>query len=425
MSGDRWSWYQGLKQNWYHPPLYRGEQQNLSTKPKGTPCPLETQIALIMLLSDLFDQWPIWPQLLNMFLHWPWLWTPAKMRWWSIKCPGLSQLQGIHSILYMMLLKSNPLKTLQSKRQGFKLTEDQNCINSYLWKLQEDVSTPCFFIIHHQHPCIWPQPYLLLYRRSKLAFLNHVENGFAIFIVLQHLQRDNLLCVWLPGKIFLGCLDKDWYPNSATGIGRKAKTNVCFQGGGCCITYTKVMFLLSVVCNHFIRRNKDVFCMSGTRKIRVGSFHSCVYLGVSQTPGHFWAVLCGLDKSTSAMTSCSHAGWLFMYWQDHQWSFVCSALFPLQRRVLCIWKQHGHQEWMAVSQGASLLSMHRESVTWRPRENALIRQSGCPGHSIFLMSPRDAGYWPQGYTVRNKGPGNCLKLNKMIWLYFSPLFSPS
>lgn len=160
----------------------------------------------------------MWPQFFNMFLHWLWFWTPDRVRLRSIKCPGSSQLQGIPRMLQMMLIKSKPLKILLSKRQGFKQkTKTVSLVN---------VTNPMF--LHYPAPapgCSTP-PYLLLYRLSKLASLNQVRMElfcFVLFLLWYNICREITYYVWPPGKIVLGCLDRDWYPDSATGVRRRGK----------------------------------------------------------------------------------------------------------------------------------------------------------------------------------------------------------
>lgn len=140
-------------------------------------------------------------------------------------------------------------------------------------------------------------------------FLNHVRIDLLLLLYCS-IHREITYYVCLPGEIFLSCLGRDWYPNSAAGVG-KAKTNLCFQG--CCVTYSNAMF--SVICGvQSLGRNKDVFCMFGVAQGKSGQ-GLCVLMStwkcVGQSTGHPLSGQCSVD-----WTNSHHAR---VYWQDHQW----------------------------------------------------------------------------------------------------------
>lgn len=76
-------------------------------------------------------------------------------------------------------------------------------------------------------------------------------------------------------------------------------------------------FLLSVVCNRLTGRNKDVFCMFGVAQGKSGQGF-CILMST-------WKMsTCSVDWTNSLLPlhHACHTGWLFMYWQDHQWGLV-------------------------------------------------------------------------------------------------------
>lgn len=137
-------------------------------------------------------------------------------------------------------------------------------------------------------------------------------------------------------------------------------------------------FLLSVVYNHFIGRNKVVFCIFGMAqgKPRVGVFHSRVYLGQCES-GH---------KLPPGQRSVD-------------WT---NLLLPLHHG--CHWKA----EWAprttsVVSQG---VGMHWESPT------GLVNRLQSRPHewawpSVFLMSLRDAGLLASRTHFEKHGSREC------------------
>lgn len=137
-------------------------------------------------------------------------------------------------------------------------------------------------------------------------------------------------------------------------------------------------FLLSVVCNHFIGRNKVVFCIFGMAqgKPRVGVFHSRVYLGQWQS-----------DHKLPA-------GQLSVDWTN--------LLLLLHHG--CHWKaERAPRTTSVVSQGVGMRWESPNGLVNRLRS----RPRGWAWPSVSLMSLRDAGLLVSRTYFEKHGSREC------------------
>lgn len=210
----------------------------------------------------------------------------------------------------MIFLQCKPLKTLQSKREGFQLTKDQNCAIGYLSKFQVDVSIPASSLSSTGTSTFDPN---LIYSCTDWAnWLSSAKWEWICCFYCNATSAERSLTVWLPREIFLGCLDGDWHPNSATGVEREGKNKRVFSGVSCLVIDTTVMFYLW--CAIILLEGIEIFsvCLVWHKENQGWSFSfSCLPGRVAVRPqAAIWAVLCGVDKLPSAITC--QAGWLYV-----------------------------------------------------------------------------------------------------------------
>lgn len=139
----------------------------------------------------------------------------------------------------------------------------------------------------------------------------------------------------LQERLSLGCLDRNWYPNSAIGVGRRGKRKTCISWGFVAVVLYTLMrcFPLSVLCNCFIGVIKlfSVYLIWHRKNQGRRFSFLCVYLGERQSDHKLPPGQCSVDWTDSLLPlhHACHAGWLFMYCQDHLWSLVWLHTVPV------------------------------------------------------------------------------------------------
>lgn len=159
-------------------------------------------------------------------------------------------------------------------------------------------------------------------------------------------------------------------------------------------------FLLSVVCNHFIGRNKVVFCIFGMAqgKPRVGVFHSHVYLGQWQSD----------HKLPPGQLSVDWTNLLLLLHHGCHWKAERAP------RTTSVVSQGVGMHWESPNGLVNRLRSRPRGWTW---PSGLV---GGPGLLCLWWAWGMQGCWSRGHTLRNMDLGNARTESDDMIVFPSP-----